>query len=620
MLPDREQSPVGGERPKVTKLIAAADGPQPFSVGPPRPFQGGTALSVFPSRVGELGRAAISGGMQKVSMLVEATRGLLSLHSTSRRLPRALILIAAAALFLCIARVEAVFAQTSGSEQVVSFEIKSYEVHGNTLLANVYIKERLAEFTGTGKTASDVERAREAIENLYHELGYPTVMVSIPEQTVEGGTVKFEAIEGKIRRVTINGNRYYTMEKIRKELPSFITGEIPYIPKLQEEIQKINSRSADLKVTPRMSPGEEVGTVDVELSVEDRFPLHANLELNNRASPNTTALRLSAMIRYDNLWQRDHSISVQYQTSPMDPDEVQVVAGSYVLPVPGRESDRIAVYGVMSDSASAFGEGFRTVGNGMVVGARYVLSLPPVKQYYHSITFGLDYKDFKDVLGFADPTTTNIDTAMTYMPLSIAYSGLLPDEWGYTQFSAGMNAAFRGLVTDKEEFESKRFKARGNYVVGTVGIERRQKLPGDASLFVKVDGQIANQPPISNEQYAAGGMDSVRGYKESEALGDNAVHTTIELSGPDLVKKFSGAEKDFKIVPYVFYDFAALKVNDPLPEQDENALVHSAGVGLRGIIRKNLEYDVGLGVPLANTSHTDKFAIGGFFKVKYSFE
>lgn len=522
-------------------------------------------------------------------------------------------------LFLLTAAGDVVFAQDSRNEQqqVVAFEIKSYELQGNTLLAAAVVKERLAAFTGQGKTARDVEHARESIENLYHDLGYPTVMVSIPEQTVEGGVVKLEAIEGKIRRVTVNGNRYYTMEKIRRELPSFVTGEIPYVPKLQEEISRINSH-ADLKVTPRMAPGDEVGSVDVELNVQDKLPLHASLELNNRASPNTTALRLSALIRYDNLWQRDHSISVQYQTSPMKPSEVQVAAGSYVLPVPGRETDRLAVYGVMADSSSAFGEGFRTVGNGIVVGARYVLALPPADKYNQCITFGFDYKDFKDVLGFADPSTANINTPVRYMPFSAAYTGFLPDEWGVTQFSAGMSGVFRGLVTQKEEFENKRYKARGNYVVGTAGIERHQKLPGDATLFVKVDGQIANQPLISNEQYSAGGMDSVRGYKESEGLGDNAIHTTVEVAGPDLVKKL-GVKKNITVVPYVFYDFASLMVKDPLPEQHSHSELQSVGMGLRGNVIKNLEYDAGVGVPLTKTTYTDRFAVGAFFKVKYNF-
>ena len=53
----------------------------------------------------------------------------------------------------------------------------------------------------------------------------------------------------------------------------------------------------------------------------------------------------------------------------------------------------------------------------------------------------------------------------------------------------------------------------------TAGMERDHKLPSGMGLFLKLDGQIADQPLISHEQYIAGGMTNVRGYKEAEALG-----------------------------------------------------------------------------------------------------
>ncbi len=528
-----------------------------------------------------------------------------------------------AALFLALPIMPPAFAQEGGDAsnpaagQPVTFEIKSYAVEGNTLLSEDSIGERLAAYIGQEKTATDVESAREALENFYHDMGYPSVLINIPEQTVENGVVTLEAVEGKIRKVRVTGNQYVTMEKIRSELPSFATGEIPYIPRLQKEISKLN-RNPDLKVEPKWVQTDNPEELDVDLAVEDKLPFHGSLELNNRASADTTELRLSAMLRYDNLWQKDHSISVQYQTSPMDLSEVQVVAASYVLPAPWRADDRIALYGLWADSETAFGEGFKTVGKGSVVGMRYVMPLIPYKGYFHNLTVGLDYKSFKDALGYESDSASSDNTSVRYLPLSLAYTGFLPDKWGYTQFSAGVNMAFRGLVTKQEEFEAKRYRAKGDYMYATAGVERRHKLPGGASLYVKVDGQVSNQPLVSNEEYAAGGMDSVRGYKESEALGDNAIHATLELAGPDISRKI-GIVKNLQIVPYVFYDYVALEVNNPLPEQDKRSVLQSAGLGLRGKVSESVDYDVGFGVPFEETEHTKKMNLGMFFKVKYSF-
>ena len=39
-------------------------------------------------------------------------------------------------------------------------------------------------------------------------------------------------------------------------------------------------------------------------------------------------------------------------------------------------------------------------------------------------------------------------------------------------------------------------------------------------LSLRADGQWANEPLISNEQFGAGGVASVRGYQEGQVFGD----------------------------------------------------------------------------------------------------
>jgi hemolysin activation/secretion protein len=367
-----------------------------------------------------------------------------------------------------------------------------------------------------------------------------------------------------------------------------------------------------------MAPGKEPGTVDVELKVADRLPLHGSLELNNRASHDTTELRLNAMVRYDNLWQKEHSLSLQYQTSPEDLSEVQVVAGSYVLRAPWHEDHMVALYGIWSDSSTATGEGFSTVGKGVIFGTRYVIPLPPYKLYSHSLTLGVDYKDFKQSVGFTTANESSIDTPVTYMPFSASYSASLPDEWGTTQFSGGLNLSFRGLVSDQREFEDKRYKGKPNYLYATAGAQRNQKLPWGTGLFMKVDGQVADQPLIDNEQYSAGGVESVRGYKESEALGDHALHATIEFSLPDPLTK-RGIGKRLQMSPYLFYDVARLWLKDPLPGQDEGITLQGAGAGVRGSLAKHLEYQFDWAMALSATDLTKRNDQQFYFKLKFVF-
>ncbi|MEA2084749.1 MAG: ShlB/FhaC/HecB family hemolysin secretion/activation protein [Thermodesulfobacteriota bacterium] len=505
-------------------------------------------------------------------------------------------------------------AQADVSE--VSFAIASFEVEGNTILPLEIIDEALKELTGPEKTAADVELARDKLEKLYHDSGYPTILVNIPLQTVEEGTVRLNVIESVIGRIRVSGNRYVTISKILRELPSLQSGKILYLPSVQEELIALN-RNRDLKVVPVMMPGRELGAVDVELQVKDRPAVHASLEINNQSSPDTTDLRVKAMISYDNLWQKDHSLSLQYQTSPEDVSEVQVMAASYVLPSPWEDDHLLALYVVWSDSLSATGEGFRVIGKGNIFGFRYVIPLPKYEKYSHHMTFGLDYKDFDELVSLGK-TSEGVKTPVTYLPAAFNYSASWPDATGSNLIDLGLNWAYRGFITDSREFEEKGFQTRGNYLYATMGFERRQELPWGLRLFEKLDGQISSQPLISNEQYVAGGMDSVRGYMESEGLGDQAVHNTLELLFPDVMAHFEITEK-IDLQPYLFYDMAYLWKKAPLEGEEDHSNLHGIGVGVRGEFFEYGSYELDWGFALHDTDNTDQGDNRFHFSVKFDY-
>ena len=65
-----------------------------------------------------------------------------------------------------------------------------------------------------------------------------------------------------------------------------------------------------------MRPGLEPGTTGLILDVQDRLPLHGRLEWDNYSPPGTPELRVNANASYDNLWQLNHSLGLQYGFSP----------------------------------------------------------------------------------------------------------------------------------------------------------------------------------------------------------------------------------------------------------------------------------------------------------------
>ncbi len=499
----------------------------------------------------------------------------------------------------------------SSEGDTVSFMITSIDVSGNTLLSSMEIDDILKQFTGRNKIAEDVEKARSVLEKYYHQKGYPTVMVNIPEQSVEDGSVRLEVIESKINQVRVAGNRYFTLENLFKDMPAFRPGEILYLPEVKEQLARVN-RNTDLKVAPILIPGKKPGTIDVELRVKDKLPLHGSLELNNRSTHTTSSLRLNGMIRYDNLWQKKHSILFQFQTAPKDTDEVELFTASYSLPTPWNDNQMLILYALYSDSDTATAGDTSVVGKGKLFGLQWMIPLPSLESYFHNMVVGLDYKDFEDKI--AD----DFETPVKYFPIHAGYYGVLPDFSGQTRFNFGTNMNIRQIGSDMTEFQEKRFGAKNNFFYATMGMERFQKLPWGMNVWLMADGQLASQPLISNEQYIAGGISSVRGYKENEAAGDDAFHFSSELRGPD-IGRIANIGKRFTLTPYLFYEYAALHIQDPLPMELENITLKGAGAGARGYLCNHLEYQFDLGVALEDTEDTEAGDCLSHFFFKFKF-
>lgn len=500
-------------------------------------------------------------------------------------------------------------ADRASAEQ--TFTIRRFLITGSTLFSEEDLAAAVAPFVGRRKSTGEVEAARDALERFFHDRGYPTVMVNIPEQEVRNKVIRLEVVENPVGAVTVTGNRWFSTEKILKDLPSVAPGQVIDLKRLQKEATRLNSHP-DFKMTPEMKPGKTPETVDILLTVRDKSPWHGSVEVNNRHSHDTTALRLGTSLRHDNLWQKEHSLSVSYQVAPEKPEEVQVLSGSYTLPAPWGGDAKLVGYGVWSNNDTVTGGGFKNLGKGYIFGARAIQPLPPVGDYGHSAVMGFDYKDFTETTGLVGDAGAS--SPIKYLPFSVAYSSSLPDDSGATSFSAAVNVSFRGLVSMPREFEEKRYRSRANYIFLTGGVERLQRLPADFSLLVKFDGQVSDQPLVSNEQYSAGDADSVRGYRESEASGDNAIHAVFELAAPNLLR---GEGK--VLSPYLFFEGAGLWTKNAQEGQEERTGLKAAGFGVRGLLFESLEFQGDLGLALMDAGRTESGDARLHFKLKWQF-
>jgi hemolysin activation/secretion protein len=470
------------------------------------------------------------------------------------------------------------------------FPILEYRVEGNTRLTRIDIERAVMPYLGVGKSIKDVEAARQNLEKTYHARGYQTVLVNIPQQEVSSGIVRLSVVEATVGRFEIKGSHYHSLEVIRATVQELQPGATPDFNEVQKELAAVN-HSEDLHVTPVLRASTTPGQVDVDLDVQDALPLHGQLEANNRYSANTAHLRLVGEVSYDNLFQSNQSASIQYQIAPENPMNAEIGSISYVIPT--KSGPVFALYAVHSDSNIGAVGALNVIGKGNIYGLRVIEPLASTSSsFYHNFTAGIDYKDFKqDVVlqGSGD-----LASPARYAPFTLDYNATWLDALDATRHARAAVTGGRSntnldlgvsfLVrfiggTDAEQFAAKRFGADPNYFIFRPGLQRQQILPGNWSLVGKIDGQLASGPLITNEQYGAGGIDSVRGYTESERLGDDGVRGSLELRTPQLLTQRAPRVQQSYL--FLFADGARLKTVDPLPDQQSEFHMASFGAGFR---------------------------------------
>lgn len=480
------------------------------------------------------------------------------------------------------------------------FFIREYRVTGSTKLSAEEIGEAVYPYLGPARTADDVETARNTLEAAFRAKGFQTVSVLIPQQDPRFGVIRLEVVEGRVGRLNVTGAKWFLPSRIRNEVPSLTEGQVPNFDNVSREIVNVN-RLPDRRVTPRLNPGAEPGTVDIDLEVEDALPLHGSLEINNRYSANTSQLRVNGALSYGNLFQLGHTLGLSFQVAPENPDDAWVYSGYYLSRL--SENMSLMLQGTRQDSDISTLGGGAVVGRGEIVGIRALFDLPPGEKFQQSLTLGLDYKSFDEDIVLGGST---ISAPIVYYPLSASYAAGIVHENGFTEANASLAFGLRGLGSDASDFNIKRFGASGNFAILRADAAHTRDLQNGGQAFAKIQGQLADQPLINTEQLGGGGLGTVRGYLEGSALGDNGVFATAEYRTPSYIgtPDADGRRADEWRV-HAFAEGGVLGIYDPLPGQDATSSFASVGVGTRFQFRNFYRGSVDVALPLLDIDPTD---------------
>ena len=505
-------------------------------------------------------------------------------------------------------------AQDASASVPETFLVDSIEVSGAKVLTADEIEGIVYKFTGENRTSADIEAARKALQDAYAAKGYEAAVVEIPPQDeahLANGIVQIKVSEAPVGEVRVAGAKHHSTDAILRQLPAIAAGQPINLKELQTQLVQAN-RIPDRTVQPAFRPSKSEGAIDVELKVKDSLPLHASLELNNDNSPNTHRLRLTGSMRYTNLWGAGHTLTASYIVAPEARSESEVYSGSYNAPLLGTPLS-LVVFGYKSNSNIAALGGTQVLGNGYQVGARAIYKLAGEKTD-QSFSIGFDYKDFKQNIVLKDNSVTK--SPIRYIPLTLGYTWSRAGDKSQLDLNASATFGLRvirriecvsdgqGSCIPEDQFSLKDYLARENFAHFNADLTYTRLIADDVSLIFKLAGQYADSHLVSNEQFGIGGDSSVRGYFQSEAVGDRGYTGTVQLDGPSLASHLPDFVGELR--PYVFFDVGRVSVLDKLKDVRGQFQETSVGGGLRLRLFKHLSGGLIVGVPLTTLTDTKR--------------
>lgn len=515
--------------------------------------------------------------------------------------------------FFCILLIfNALFVYGAAEEPqaIPRFDIISFNVEGNTLLQKAEVDSILASFTGKQKDFGTVQEAIDALESAYHQHGFTTIQIILPEQELENGIIRLVISEIHIASVKIEGNKFFSEQNIRRSIPSLKEGVAPNINKISASLKVANENPAK-KVSMQLENSDKENEVNALLKVVDEKQWKVTLTADNTGNRDTGESRTGVVLQHANVFNRDNVLSLQYTTSPEKIDKVTIFGFGYHIPVYsfGDSIDFFASYSDV-DSGTIFAgtTDIKVSGRGSSFGTRYNQNLMRIGTYEHKLSYGIDYRKY--ISNATLLSTIPMDSDVIVHPVSLNYAGTLQ----FTGGEAGFNLSLvhnipGGAKGSDEDFQRVRGVAKSDYTIIRYGANFGYVLPLDMQFRFIFSGQYTNNSLVSGEQFGIGGANSVRGFQEREASDDIGNSGSIELYSPDIFKLMKIDKAQVRML--VFYDAGQVAKVGTLPGEEGSTAISSAGFGVRVAWDKNFnlsaDYGYALGVEGSRAVRNNRF-------------
>jgi hemolysin activation/secretion protein len=468
--------------------------------------------------------------------------------------------------------------------------VDRFEVTGSTVFSPADFAKVTEPFTKRPITLTDLFQVRSAITELYVERGYITSGAFIPPQRLEGGVIEIRVVEGSLEAINVTGLRRLNPNYVRSRL-AIATRKPLNRDRLLEALQLLQLDPLVQTISAELSAGARPGESLLEVRVTEAKTFAAQLLLDNGRAPSVGTDRRQIQLTQANLTglgdrlnlgytntTGSHTFAVNY-TLPFNPRN-GTISFSFETAKSSVIEDPFTVLDIESESRY-----FETSIRQPIVQSptrEIALGLTLTQRYSQSFLFG-DEIPFPAI--GAEPDGETRLTALRFFQEATWRSSRSVVALR-SQFSLGLNA-FNSTINDDPP-DSRFFAWRGQ-------AQWVRLLAPETLFLLRGDLQMADRALLPFEQFALGGIDSIRGYRQDVLLTDNGFFVSAEVRIP--VLRLPRQNALLQLTPFV--DFGTGWNSSDRPDPDPQTLA-SVGLGLRLQLSNWLTARFEWGIPLVD--------------------
>jgi hemolysin activation/secretion protein len=472
-----------------------------------------------------------------------------------------------------------------------TLKVERFRVEGNTQLPDDELRRAVSNYEGQELTLAQMKELAKQLTALYQKNGYFLTRVIVPAQQFKSESVELRVVEGRIGKVSVEGAHHYPEEYIRERFQQSFEGEGFSSARFQRTMLLMNELP-DLQVKAVMTPGEEIGTADVQLRVKDALPLHGGIDYNNYGTRETGVNRVGLSAEAGNLLQTGDQFSVRGVVGfPAEQNTFYQL--QYLTPL---DMDGTSVSFGYANGAFAVSQGLGAIldvrGSADIYTLGFSRALDRELDFSSNLGLAISHKDVRnDFLGGTVPFSRDVYTSarLTYQADFRSADGRTLLQGAWTQGLGGTGSG-DPLVS--------RSGASGGFTRFNFDAVRVQNIETGLYAVFRGSAQVATQPLYLAEQFAVGGPDTVRGYGQAELLGDDGYVVGAEL-------RWSPFKEDldaFQVAAFI--DHGGVRLKRPLPgELPNGAHLTGAGFGFRWGLSDNANVRLDLGFPISPSSN-----------------